>query len=37
LTASQFFTHFFRQTIGLPQWVQILEGRSDFFGLSGIG
>jgi hypothetical protein len=33
-TASQFFAHFLRQTIGLPQWAQGLEGR---FSLSGFG
>jgi hypothetical protein len=30
-TSTQFFAHFFRQTIGLPQWAQRLEGKSAFF------
>jgi hypothetical protein len=30
LTSSQFFSHFFRHSIGLPQTVQSLTGRFDF-------
>lgn len=34
-TSSQFFSHFLRQTIGLPHWTQILTGSSDLALMNG--